>query len=135
MKLVTSGTIQQWFAKADKKTIIRRPNLRRFTKDNDIKYILTRDKWLIDGEDFMQKVNPKGISETASMPILRCLRDCLHMITEKYQVDIDKHDIERAIASGNVSAYHYGNRWILNYEEVEKEVLWEIEHCPRKRRK
>lgn len=134
MKLVTSGTIQRWFAKADKGTIVRRPNLRRFAHDNNIRYMIVRGKWLIDGEDFMRKVNPRGITETAPMPILRCLRDCLNMIIEKHGVDIDKHDIERAIASGKVSAYHYGQKkWILNYDEVEKEVLWELEHCPRKK--
>ena len=43
--LISSGELMRMFLNADPNTIIRRPNLRRFAHDNDIRYIITNGKW------------------------------------------------------------------------------------------
>lgn len=54
-KLVSSGELQRMFLAEDKKTIIRRPNCRKFCLDNKI-YMEIHDKaWLIDFKSFMEK--------------------------------------------------------------------------------
>ena len=35
---------------------------------------------------------------------------------------IDKHTVERCIKSKKVFAYHFGNRWIINYDQLEVEI-------------
>lgn len=45
-KLVTSGYIAKLFKQADKNTIIRRPNLRRFAEQNDVEYYVHDTAWL-----------------------------------------------------------------------------------------
>ena len=59
-KLVTSGYIAKLFKQADKNTIIRRPNLRRFAEQNDVEYYVHDTAWLINFDDFMSKINPQG---------------------------------------------------------------------------
>ena len=57
--LISSGDLMRMFLESDPNSIIRRPNLRRFARDNDIRYIITEGKWLIDYKQFFKKVNPR----------------------------------------------------------------------------
>ena len=89
--LISSGDLMRMFLKSDPNSIIRRPNLRRFARDNDIRYIITEGKWLIDYKQFFKRVNPRRISTPATMPRLRCLRDCVTQFNNDYPTrKIDK---------------------------------------------
>ena len=112
---------------ADPNTIIRRPNLRRFVHDNDIRYIITNGKWLIDHKQFFKKVNPRRISEPATMPRLRCLRDCvLEFNKNNRKYKIDKATMSRYMKSKLVTRYFHGNTWFINYDELEKVLLKKV---------
>ncbi len=121
-RLVSSGTIQRAFAYADEGTIVRRPNLRRFVRDNGITYFITEELWLIDKDSFMQKVNPKRISEEQQMPRLRCIKTAVIDWNRIHRPHIDKHTVENCLQSKNVFAYKFGNRWIINYDQLEVEI-------------
>ena len=68
-KLVTSGYIAKLFEQADKNTIVRRPNLRRFAEQNDVEYYVQDTDWLINFNDFMSKINPQGEQVKCEMPL------------------------------------------------------------------
>ena len=73
MKLVSSGDIWRIFLEADPDTIIRRPNLRRFARDNGVEHYIYEKGWLINQEQFFQKINPKNLSLRESMPRMRSI--------------------------------------------------------------
>lgn len=88
--LIPSGDLMRLFLKGDTNTIIRRPNIRRFAQENGVRHIICNGKRLIDYKEFFKKVNPRRIRRTATMPRLRCLRDCVTEINKnncKFKID------------------------------------------------
>ena len=112
--LISSGELMRMFLNANPDTIIRRPNLRRFAHDNDIRYIITNGKWLIDHKQFFKKVNPRRISEPATMPRLRCLRDYVTEFNKNNRkFKIDKATVSHYMKSAQVIRYFLVTRGLL----------------------
>lgn len=127
-ELVTSGDIMRMFMEQDPKTILRRPNIRRFVIDNDIRYYVLERKWLIDYKEFFQKVNPRRVKENVVLPRIRCKRDCVELFNKENPLYIiNKHVVDLCIECGHVTRFHHGNRWFVNYDELEKEILRYLE--------
>ena len=134
--LISSGELMRMFLNADPDTIIRRPNLRRFAHDNDIRYIITNGKWLIDHKQFFKKVNPRRIRRTATIPRLRCLRDCVTEFNKnnrKYK--IDKATVSHYMNSAQVTRYFHGNTWFINYDELEKIILRHLKAVKKRKKR
>ena len=112
-KLVTSGYIAKLFKQADKNTIIRRPNLRRFAEQNGVEYYVHDTAWLINFDDFMSKINPQGEQVKCEMPLLRNKHDSLIRFNRTHKYAVDKHTIDRCTASDNVSKFLHGRIWII----------------------
>ena len=117
-KLVTSGYIAKLFKQADKNTIIRRPNLRRFAEQNDVEYYVHDTAWLINFDDFMSKINPQGKQVKCEMPLLRNKHDSLIRFNRTHKYAVDKHTIDRCTASDNVSKFLHGRIWIILSQNV-----------------
>ena len=124
-RFVTSGELQRMFLAEDENTIINRPNCRKFCIDNDI-YMEIHDKaWLIDFKSFMEKINPKNMKQHYELPRMRNIRQSVRIWNNTHKRSgqmIDKHTVERCIKSKKVFAYHFGNRWIINYDQLEVEI-------------
>ena len=134
--LISSGDLMRMFLESDPNSIIRRPNLRRFAHDNDIRYIITEGKWLIDYKQFFKKVNPRRISTPAKMPRLRCLRDCVTEFNKnnrKYK--IDKATVSHYMKSAQVTRYFHGNTWFINYDELEKVILRHLKAVKKRKKR
>ena len=56
MKLVGSSYIQRLFAALDEQTILRKPNIWRYEKENGIIYYVIQSVWLIDFDGFMKTI-------------------------------------------------------------------------------
>ena len=125
--LISSGDLMRLFLEGDPNTIIRRPNVRRFAQENGVRHIICNGKWLIDYKEFFKKVNPRRISEPATMPRLRCLRDCVTQFNKDYpNRKIDKATVSRYMKSKLVTRYFHGNTWFINYDELEKVLLKKV---------
>ena len=75
-------------------------------------------------KEFFKKVNPRRIRRTATMPRLRCLRDCVTQFNKDYpNRKIDKATVSRYMKSKTVTRYFHGNTWFINYDELEKVLL------------
>ena len=134
--LISLGDLMRLFLESDPNSIIRRPNLRRFARDNDIRYIITDGKWLIDYKQFFKKINPRRISEPAKMPRLRCLRDCVTQFNNDYpNRKIDKATVSKYIKSKTVTRYFHGNTWFINYDELEKVILRHLKAIKKRKKK
>ena len=127
-ELVSSGDIMRMFKKGDPKTIVRRPNIRRFTQASGVRYYVLEGKWLIDYKEFFQKVNPRNIKKEERLPRIRCKADCLELFSKEYPLYlIDKHIIDLCVESASVTRYHHGNRWFVNYDELVPVILHYLE--------
>ena len=112
MKLVSSGCIQRLFAESDRDTILRRPNIRRYAKENGVTYYVIQSVWLIDIDGFMQTIAPKEYPSNSTMPRLRCIQTAVKEYNQSHERQIDKHVVEKCMLSDKVFKYHHGNRWI-----------------------
>ena len=127
--ILTSGEIQRMFLE-DENTIIRRPNIRKFCLDNDIFMEIHEKAWLIDYQTFMKKINPQKIKKHYKLPKMRSIHQCVKLWnkTHRYMGQmIDKHMIERFFNDERVFAYHHGNRWVINYNQLEPLIAEFIE--------
>ena len=124
-RMRTTGQIAKLFYEADSGTIIRKPNMRRFAKDNGVFYhILSNTSWIIDLDEFLEKVNPNNIDFHIEFPRLRNIATSVILFNETYpEYDIDKHTVEKCMRSDSVTVIRHGNRWIINYDELESEML------------
>ena len=116
-RFVTSGELQRMFLAEDEKTIIRRPNCRKFCLDNGIYMEIHEKAWLIEIKPFMDKINPRKMKKHYELPKMRNIRQCVRIWNnthKRFGQMIDKHTVERCIKDKRVFAYHYGNRWIIN---------------------
>ena len=102
MKLVTSGYIQRLFAVADPETILRRPNLRRFAKENGVPYYISKSVWMIDFKKFMEAIAPKEYPPCDTMPRLRNIKTSVDEYNESHEQQIDRHIIEKCMKSKKV---------------------------------
>lgn len=124
-RLITSGELQRMFLAEDERTIITRPNCRKFCLDNDIFMEIHDKAWLIEIKPFMDKINPRKMKKHYDLPKMRNIRQCVRIWNNTHKrsgLMIDKHTVERCIKDKRVFAYHYGNRWIINYIQLEKVI-------------
>ena len=124
-RLVTSGELQRMFLAEDERTIITRPNCRKFCLDNDIFMEIHEKAWLIEIKPFMAKINPRKMKKHYELPKMRNIRQCVRIWNNTHKRSgqmIDKHTVERCIKDKRVVAYHYGNRWIINYIQLEQVI-------------
>ena len=124
-RLVTSGELQRMFLAEDERTIITRPNCRKFCLDNDIFMEIHVKAWLIEIKPFMAKINPRKMKKHYELPKMRNIRQCVRIWNNTHKRSgqmIDKHTVERCIKDKRVFAYHYGNRWIINYIQLEQVI-------------
>ena len=122
---VTSGELQRMFLAEDERTIITRPNCRKFCLDNDIFMEIHEKAWLIEIKPFMAKINPRKMKKHYELPKMRNIRQCVRIWNNTHKRSgqmIDKHTVERCIKDKRVFAYHYGNRWIINYIQLEQVI-------------
>ena len=138
MKLVSSGDIWRTFLEADEKTIIRRPNLRRFARDNGIEHYIIGGVWLINKEQFLKAINPRNISARENMPRLRSIASSVREWNNSHKrVKIDKHIIEVCMQEESVFKLRRGNVWLINYDQLEpivKAFMKENEYIPMEKR-
>ena len=124
-RLVTSGELQRMFLSEDERTIITRPNCRKFCLDNNIFMEIHEKAWLIEIKPFMAKINPRKMKKHYELPKMRNIRQCVRIWNNTHKRSgqmIDKHTVERCIKDKRVFAYHYGNRWIINYIQLEQVI-------------
>lgn len=119
MKLVSSGDIWRKFLEADEGTIIRRPNLRRFARDNGVEHYIMGGKWLINEEDFFKTINPRNISVRETMPRIRTKASAIREWNDDHKrVKIDKHIVDICMQDAIVFKFKRGNVWLINYDQL-----------------
>ena len=119
-----SGEIWREFIAEDSETKIRRLNLRLFTKEQGIWYFISSvGHWLIDYDELMYKLNPCGVDCKVVMPRLRFHDDTVRGFKKQHpDLPVTMSIVETALQSENVFKIKNGGRWIINYDQLEREV-------------
>lgn len=123
MKKINTGQIYRAFKLRDENTIIRKLNLRYFCRDNNIKHTICESYWLIDFEDLMKKLNPKDYTEYKELPRIRTKIGAIHEWNKHHRKKIKHHIIDCICDAGNVFVYKHGRYNIINYDELEQEII------------
>lgn len=123
MKKLNTGEIYRAFKQQDSDTIIRKLNLRMFCAKENIKHTICEHYWLIDFNDLMTKLNPKNITETKTLPRLRTKKTAREEWNKCHRKKIKHYIIDCICDSGKVFVYKHGRHNIINYDELEQELI------------
>ena len=123
-----SGDIWRTFKAEDTDTIIRKLNLRLFIKEQGAWYFVSSlGHWLIDSDELLYRLNPRGIDCRANMPRLRWHDDTVRGFKKVHPyLPVTMNIVENALKSDNVFKIKNGHRWIINYDQLEIEVYRQI---------
>ncbi|MDD4816183.1 MAG: hypothetical protein PHQ62_03510 [Clostridia bacterium] len=122
-KKKTTGYIYREFLKQDKDTMIRKTNMRTFSKQKCVKHTICQNKWLIDMQDLITKLNPKEIDDHKTLPRLRTKISAQNEWNSHHRKKIKHYIIDTICDSGKVFVYKHGKYNIINYDELEREII------------
>ena len=122
--LQKSGEIWRMFQAEDPETKVRKLNLRLFVKEQGIWYFTSSvGHWVIDADELMHKLNPRGVDCAFNMPRLRLHDETVRRFRWLHQdIPVTINIVEKAFQSDNVFKIQNGHRWIINYDQLEREV-------------
>lgn len=119
-----SGEIWRMFQAEDPETKVRKLNLRLFVKEQGIWYFTSSaGHRVIDANELMYKLNPRGVDCSFDMPRLRWHDETVRRFRYLHQdIPVSISIVEKAFQSDNVFKIQNGHRWIINYDQLEREV-------------
>lgn len=124
MKKFTTGEVYKAFSYEDNNTIIRKRNLRKFSKENNVNHTICQGIYLFDFDDFVEKVTPsEEIKQIEKLPRLRTKKTAQEEWNATHRRKIKHYIIDIACESGNVFIYKHGRKNIINYDELEAEII------------
>lgn len=119
MRFVTSGYLQRLFAEQDKKTILRRPNIRCFVLQYNVPCEQHKKAWLIDFNAFMKAIAPKKYPVQEGVPKVRRIENALKEYNATHKQKVTIEDVKACLKGGNVFNCSYWDRILVNYDELE----------------
>ena len=127
-RIVSSGDIWRAFRNQDQDTPIRKLNIRYFIAKNNLPYFISPNtKWQIDYPAFLQKLNPRNICEHASLPRIRNHDYIVDNFAKTHpQLRVTRDMVEFAILSDKVFKTNHGRRWLINYDQLERQVFADL---------
>ena len=126
MKKLTSGQLCRYIKSIDKDSIVERKNVRYFAAKNNLDYTICQGKWLIDLDCFVKALNPRRFKENKPIPRLRTKISAQKEWNSKHRRKIKHYIIDCICDSGKVSVYNHGRRNIINYDQLEQELIKEL---------
>jgi hypothetical protein len=107
----------------DDNSIVRRTNMRTFSKQENLKYTICQNKWLIDFDDFYKTVNPKHLTENTLLPRLRTKIAAQNDWNANHRTKIKHHILDKICDAKKCFVYKHGNYNIINYDELENVII------------
>lgn len=123
-RIRTTGEIWRTFLAKDSSTKIRKLNIRLFIVKNNVwHFVSSAGNWLIDMDEFLYALNPRGVDVCFDMPRLRWHDDTVRGFKKRHpELPVTMSVVENALQSDNVFTILNGHRWIINYDQLEVEV-------------
>lgn len=126
MRKSTTGEIYRFIKCFDNDTIIRKTNMRTFSKKENLDYTVCQGKWMIDMDMFLKAINPKKTKKSIPFPRIRTKASARREWNATHRRKIKHYIIDRICASGKVFVYKHGRTNIINYDQLEAEIKKEL---------
>lgn len=97
--------------------------MRYFCKTENVNHTICNHKWLIDFNDFLNRLNPKGYNERKPLPRLRTKKTAIIEWNSQHRTKIKHHIVDKICDSGKVFVFKHGRYNIINYDELEQELI------------
>ena len=126
MKKLTSGQLCRFIKSIDPDSIVERKNVRYFCAKENLDYTICQEKWLIDLHSFVNALNPKQYIENKQIPRLRTKISAQKEWNTHHRKKIKHYIIDCICNSGKVFVYKHGRHNIINYDQLEEELIKEL---------
>ena len=126
MKKLTSGQLCRYIKSIDKDSVVERRNVRQFCKKENLDYTVCQGKWLIDLNSFVKALNPKNYKEGKPFPRLRTKISAQKEWNAHHRRKIKHYIIDCICNTGKVFVYKHGRQNIINYDQLEQELIKEL---------
>lgn len=126
MKKKTTGEIYRYIKSIDEKTIVRRTNMRTFCQKHNLDYTICQGVMLIDINSFLNALNPNQYTESIRFPRLRTKISAQKEWNAHHRKKIKHYIIDCLCDSGKVFVYKHGRHNIINYDQLEQELIKEL---------
>ena len=126
MKKKSTGEIYRYIKSIDEGTIIRRTNMRTFCQKHNLDYTITQGIMLINIESFLKSLNPNQYTERVKFPRLRTKISAQNEWNATHRRKIKHYIIDCICDSGKVFVYKHGRYNIINYDQLEQELIKEL---------
>lgn len=126
MKKLTSGQLCRYIKSIDKDAIVERKNVRYFAKKENLDYTICQGIWLIDLHSFVNALNPKQYTTSIPFPRLRTKISAQKEWNATHRKKIKHYIIDCICDSGKVFVYKHGKHNIINYDQLEEELIKEL---------
>ena len=126
MKKKTTGEIYRYIKSIDEKTIVRRTNMRTFCQKHNLDYTICQGVMLIDINSFLKALNPNQYTESIKFPRLRTKISAQKEWNAHHRKKIKHYIIDCICDSGKVFVYKHGRHNIINYDQLEQELIKEL---------
>lgn len=126
MKKKTTGEIYRYIKSIDEKTIVRRTNMRTFCQKHNLDYTICQGVMLIDINSFLNALNPNQYTESIRFPRLRTKISAQKEWNAHHRKKIKHYIIDCICDSGKVFVYKHGRHNIINYDQLEQELIKEL---------
>ena len=126
MKKLTSGQLCRYIKNIDKNSIVERKNVRYFCKKENLDYTICQGIWLIDLHSFVNALNPKQYTESKPFPRLRTKKTAQKEWNAHHRKKIKHYIIDCICDSEKVFVYKHGRHNIINYDQLEQELIKEL---------
>ncbi|MDE6292418.1 MAG: hypothetical protein K2L98_01920 [Bacilli bacterium] len=126
--IMTTGGIWRAFLSADPATKIRKLNMRLFVAKNNIwHFVSSAGNWMIDVDELLYKLNPRGVNARFDVPRLRWHDDTVRGFKKLHpELPVTMSIIENTLQSESVFSVMNGRRWIINYDQLELAVMKKV---------
>ena len=101
MKFALSVELVNMLKKYDAEHYFRKLNIKKFVKQNNIKHHFVGQVMLIDVKDFFDKINPRKITKSYKIPIIRTMASTVREYNKTETNKINTHILDQCREQNN----------------------------------
>ena len=118
MKYIPMAQLLRLCKTLDNNTPFRKRNFKHFLINNNIQINKVGQVYLINKDDFFEKINPKNIEKQYSIPKVRTMQGTVDEYNNTHADKITIHLIEELRANKSIQFYKGTRLCLINYDEV-----------------
>ena len=122
MKYIPIAQLLKLCKELDSNTPFRKRNFKDFLIENNIDYHKVGQVYLVNTDDFFDKINPTKIEKQYCIPRVRTMQGTANEYNNTHTDKITIHLIEELRANKSIQFYKDTRLCLINYDEVRSEL-------------